>query len=300
MKNIILTTNPAVTRVLRGLVASFGLLAASSAMAAASAKVLFASQQFGNGTTIHAVSSGNTVFASKSYSYTLGAKMEGESGTPMAKVIPAGTSLAAFLEGLSPGSSALLKRKVANPAGTLPFTLFSKAISGSRQVKGLGTVKISLKVMGTVTASGQIILDVKNVKLTSSKGTPLGKVIFGKGSKFIVTAAPLVTFSKGSISANESDGVVAITVARQGNFSGTVSVDYATADSTGTDGTHYAAQSGTITFLSGETRKNITVNLVDNALSDGPRTFVINLSNITGGAVPGEFLATTVTIKDND
>ena len=302
MKNLTLTTRPSVARAMRGLVASLGLIAATSAMAGPTATVgvVLSTEQFGNGTTIHATSEDRLIHASKSYSYKLSATMKGEVGTPMGQLIPEGTSLATFLEGLSPGSSKFLKHRLANPSGTLPLGLFNKTISGSRKVKGFGTVSISLTVIGKIAANGQVILDVRNVKLISSKGVPLGIVKFGKGSKFSVTAAPLVSFPKPGVAANESAGVVTISVSRLVNYTGTVSVDYATANGSGVDGTHYTHKSGTLTFLPGDTKKTFNVNLVNNALSDGPRTFTITLSNITGGGFPGSIPTTTVTIKSDE
>lgn len=302
MKHHLLTTRPTITRALRGVVASFGLIAAASAMAAPTATVgvVLSTEQFANASTIHATSADRLVHASKSYTYALSATMKGEVGTPIGKLIPEGTSLASFLEGLSPGSSAVLKRKVANPTGALPLGLFNKTISGSKKVSGFGTMKISLTVIGKIAANGEVILDVKNVKLVSSKGVPLGGVKFGKGSKFSVTAAPLVSFPKLGVAANESAGVVTISVSRLVNYTGTVAVDYATADGTGTDGTHYTAKTGTLTFAPGDTKKTFTVNLVNNEFSDGPRTFMIALSNVTGGGFPGGIPATTVTIKNDD
>jgi len=59
-----------------------------------------------------------------------------------------------------------------------------------------------------------------------------------------------------------------------------VTVDYATADGTALAGTHYSAASGTVTFLPGETLKQVSVSTLNDGLYDpSSRTFDVNLSN---------------------
>ncbi len=64
----------------------------------------------------------------------------------------------------------------------------------------------------------------------------------------------------------------------------TVTVDYATADGTATAPADYVATAGTITFLPGETAHTIIVPIVDDSEPEGDETFVVNLSNPSGGA----------------
>ena len=73
--------------------------------------------------------------------------------------------------------------------------------------------------------------------------------------------------------------------------SGTVTVDYATADRTsGTRraraGQDYDATSGTLTFAPGETKKIVAVGIIDDAVSDNGETFYLNFSNATGATLP--------------
>jgi hypothetical protein len=62
-----------------------------------------------------------------------------------------------------------------------------------------------------------------------------------------------------------------------------VTVDYATADGTAVAGADYAAASGTLTFLPGETSKTITVELLNADFAD--RSFYVNLSGATNAPV---------------
>ena len=61
----------------------------------------------------------------------------------------------------------------------------------------------------------------------------------------------------------------------------TITVDYATADGTALAGTDYAAQTGTLTFLAGETTKQITVLVNGDLIHEADETFTVNLSNPT-------------------
>ena len=67
-----------------------------------------------------------------------------------------------------------------------------------------------------------------------------------------------------------------------------MSVDYATADGAVAAGADYTATSGTLTFAPGETRKTVTVLIVDDAAQEGGKTFTLTLSNATGGVLIGD------------
>ncbi|MFL6208690.1 MAG: FG-GAP-like repeat-containing protein [Pyrinomonadaceae bacterium] len=123
-----------------------------------------------------------------------------------------------------------------------------------------------------------------------------------------------VQFSLTGYGVNESDGHAVITVTRTGNTSGTVSVDYRTADTdTFTVGCadtvnnnggaygrcDFATVVSTLNFAAGETSKNITVPIIDDAFVEGAETFQVQLSNAVGASL-GTPATATVTIQDND
>ena len=64
--------------------------------------------------------------------------------------------------------------------------------------------------------------------------------------------------------------------------SGTVTVDYATADGTATAGSDYTATSGTLSFAAGETHKSVSVPVLDDAHDEGSETLTLTLSNPSG------------------
>lgn len=102
-----------------------------------------------------------------------------------------------------------------------------------------------------------------------------------------------------SIIAAESDGAVQVTVHRLDGVTGEVSVDYSTSDGTGTGGRDYGAVSGTLVFEAGEYRKTFAVPIYDDSVIEEAETFIVTLSNPTGGASVGSSEA-MVTISDND
>ena len=82
--------------------------------------------------------------------------------------------------------------------------------------------------------------------------------------------------------------------------SGTVSVDYATADGTATAGSDYTAASGTLTFAAGERSKTVAVAVLDDAHDEGSETLTLTLtlSNPSGAYIADG--TATGTIENTD
>ena len=92
--------------------------------------------------------------------------------------------------------------------------------------------------------------------------------------------------------------VLAFAVTLNRAASGTVTVDYATADGTATAGADYTATSGTLTFDPGETAKTVDVPVLDDAHDDTEETLTLTLSNASGARIrDGE---ATGTIENSD
>jgi hypothetical protein len=126
------------------------------------------------------------------------------------------------------------------------------------------------------------------------------------------SAANSVTLSSGSYSVNEGTGggglgidgtgFRVINVNRVGDATGTATVDYATSDGSASKQSDYTQTLGTLVFGPGETSKNFTVFVMDDAFQEGPETVQITLSNPVGtglGATPAAHTA-TLTITSND
>ena len=94
----------------------------------------------------------------------------------------------------------------------------------------------------------------------------------------------------------EEDTTLDFVVTLDPAASGTVTVDYATADGTATAGDDYTDTSGALTFEAGDTTKTVSVPISDDAADDGGETLTLTLSNASGAAIAdGE---ATGTIRD--
>ncbi len=109
-----------------------------------------------------------------------------------------------------------------------------------------------------------------------------------------------VAFSSATYSVNEGAGTGLITVRRTGASTNEVAVDYATSDGTAQAGLDYTNVTGTLTFAAGVVEMSIAVPIIDDALVENDETFLVDLSNPTGGAVLGSITEAVVTIVDND
>ena len=75
---------------------------------------------------------------------------------------------------------------------------------------------------------------------------------------------------------------------------GTVTVNYATADGTAKAGEDYTATSGTLTFAPGETEKTVSVTILDDTVEDSGETFRLVLSDPSGATLADSEAAGTI------
>ena len=91
----------------------------------------------------------------------------------------------------------------------------------------------------------------------------------------------------------DSAVVFAVTLGRAS--SGTVTVEYATADGNATAGEDYTATSGTLTFAAGVVERSVSVPVLDDAKNEVEETFTLTLSNASGAIIgDGEATGTIV------
>ena len=102
-----------------------------------------------------------------------------------------------------------------------------------------------------------------------------------------------------TVNVNEDAGTLTLTVNRTGGSDGQVAVDYATANGTAIAEDDYASNSGTLTYLDGETSKDIVISIANDTDSEVNETFTLTLSNPQGNATIGTG-QTTITIIDDD
>ena len=121
----------------------------------------------------------------------------------------------------------------------------------------------------------------------------------GLESETFLQAASTIQFSAATYTVVEDAGAVALTVKRLSDTDTVVSVDYATADGTATNGLKYTAVSGTLAFGAGQTNQTIAVPILNDGLAGGTQTFQVVLSKPVN-AVLGARTTATVSISDND
>ena len=113
------------------------------------------------------------------------------------------------------------------------------------------------------------------------------------------TLPGVLGFSSAGYLVNEGGTNAVISVTRTNGTAGLVSVKYATANGTATNGIHYRAVSGNLQFLPGETNKTFLVPIIDESTIEHDHTVLLTLAAPGGGATLGLSNA-VLTIIDND
>ena len=137
-------------------------------------------------------------------------------------------------------------------------------------------------------------------------------ILDGQGVGTIVNDdAVTLQLSQTSYSVGEGAGQLNINVARAGDSSIPVTVNFSTSDTSGaspcdtingiaSSRCDYAPRSGTLQFGAGETSKSFSIPLVDDGLVEGTERLTIKLSSPAGGASLGPISTATISITDNE
>jgi hypothetical protein len=123
-----------------------------------------------------------------------------------------------------------------------------------------------------------------------------------------VAATIQLTFNSYAI--GEGGGALNVGVTRTGDVTLPASVGFATSDTAGLNNCSfingvasarcdYITAVGTVRFAAGESTKNISIPIVDDAYAEGNETFTITLSNAIGATLAAPNTA-TITIQDNE
>ena len=151
-----------------------------------------------------------------------------------------------------------------------------------------GGVSITLPETTNCSAQGAICTEDGRRLSNSSSATVAGPA-------GVVETTPTVSIAGGSGTEGD-DGSIAFTVTLDEAASGTVTVDYATADGSAEAGDDYTAASGTLRFAAGETSKTISVAIDDDIDNESDETFTVTLSNAAGADLGTQ--AATGTIRN--
>jgi uncharacterized delta-60 repeat protein/uncharacterized repeat protein (TIGR01451 family) len=106
-------------------------------------------------------------------------------------------------------------------------------------------------------------------------------------------------FTTNSFYITENAGSGPITIIRTNGSSGVVSVQFSTIPGTAHAGVDYSATNGSLTFADGETVKSFDLGVIDDAIVEGPRSLMVQLTNASGGASLLQSNA-LVTVLDNE
>jgi uncharacterized protein (TIGR03118 family) len=113
--------------------------------------------------------------------------------------------------------------------------------------------------------------------------------LFGKLNPTTATATSLIQFSSDDFAIGEGSGHIDITVTRQGDASGTATVNYNTYDEFtaghASQKSDYELGLGTLTFAPGETSKTFRILIVNDNFHEDEETVNLALSNPTGSGV---------------
>ena len=151
-----------------------------------------------------------------------------------------------------------------------------------------GGVSITLPETTNCSAQGAICTEDGRRLSNSSSATVAGPA-------GVVATTPTVSIAGGSGTEGD-DSSIAFTVTLDEAASGTVTVDYATADGSAEAGDDYTAASGTLSFAAGETSKTISVAIDDDSDNESDETFTVTLSNASGADLGTQ--AATGTIRN--
>jgi hypothetical protein len=122
----------------------------------------------------------------------------------------------------------------------------------------------------------------------------------GEDVTFTTPSQPTLRFTASSYAVGEGQGSATLTVERVGDTAPAVTVHYATSDGSATAGSDYTGASGTLSFAAGETTKNVSVTIADDAPHESDETFTVALSSPSSNSTLGSPGQAQVTITDND
>ncbi len=110
---------------------------------------------------------------------------------------------------------------------------------------------------------------------------------------------PLLAFAAASYSVGEKDSALNVEVTRTANARGTISVDYATSDSSAVATSDYTLRTGTLIFADGGTSaKVITIPITADNVAEGNETFSIRLMNPKDAALGAQQQATITIVEE--
>ena len=194
-----------------------------------------------------------------------------------------GTVNATFAVTLSTASAQTVTVNFATANGT--------AIAGSDYVGDSGMVIFAAGSMSQnlfVTVNGDV-LDEPNETFWVNLSNPVNATIAdnqGQGTIADNDAMPALSINNAVVTEGNAGTVNAIFTVTLAAASGqTVTVNYATANSTATAGSDYVSNSGMLTFAAGNTAQTLNVTVNGDATVEANETFLVNLSSAVNATI---------------
>ena len=97
----------------------------------------------------------------------------------------------------------------------------------------------------------------------------------------------------------EPGGPAVVTFVRTDGSDGIATVDYTTVSATATAGQDFVPQTGTITFVDGETEQSVSIPIINDDQPEGTETFNLAIDRVTGASA-GQPRTTTISIFDDE
>ena len=202
------------------------------------------------------------------------------------------------------------------PSANLAVTVSVAQRGAFAQASALGTRTLTIPAG---TASTSFTVATVNDSADEADGAVVASVAGGSGYTPGAAARATVAVAdnddglpgietKRGIAREGTDDVVIFQVRLGRAAPGTVTVDYATADGAGSwagsgparAGADYRATSGTLTFTAGETRKTVSVPILDDAIDEGTEYFLLRFSNPQGATLAAGARETQGLIRNSD
>jgi hypothetical protein len=207
-----------------------------------------------------------------------------------------GTTNAVFTVSLSPASSI--------PVNVSFATADITATSGSDYVSISGVLTFNPGVTSqtvTVLVNGDTIPESTEAFFGNLSSPSNASLVRASGIGKITNddAQASLQFSAANYSTNEDCTSLEIAVARTGDTSVPMDVDYSTLSGSASDRSDYTLATGTLHFAAGDTSRSFNVLITEDSIIEGTETAMISLSNPMGGAVIGSPGTATLTILDD-
>lgn len=137
--------------------------------------------------------------------------------------------------------------------------------------------------------------------------TPTGGATLGTASGVVTildddpNAPGAFALEQGTFFARESERFLTFQVLRTGGSGGEVSVDISALSGTAVSGDDFEPLNETVVFGDfDDTPKTVMLEIIDDAIAEGPEEFALQLSNPTGGASLGTPSTADVLLRDNE